>query len=111
VVIGNDNFLGTFVRIGTGITIGDKNFIAAGVNLSLGTKLRDCRESSSSFGEYINVRDLNENFNGLAIAPNNAVREFNGVSLVPGEYILFDNASEFMARFEGDSRIKADTKP
>jgi hypothetical protein len=53
------------------------------------------------------VQELNGAFNSLAIAPNNAVRLFNEVSLVPGEYILFENNEEFMARFEGDDRIKA----
>ena len=107
VVIGNDNFIGSFARIGTGITIGDKNFIASGVNLSLGTKLRDCRESSSTKGDYVTVRDFTSPLSNLAIAPNNATREFQGVSLLPGEYILFENSDEFMARFEGDTRIKA----
>mgnify|MGYP000107534351 CR=1 FL=1 len=109
VTIGDDNFFGTFARIGTGIAIGNKNFIAAGVNLSLGTKLKDCREGSSTKGEYINVRDLNGAFDQLAIAPNNAIRDFFGVSLVPGEYILFENTEDFMSRFEGDTRIKSST--
>ncbi len=107
VVIGNENFVGSFARIGTGITVGDKNFIGAGVNISKGTKLRDCRQSSASRGAYINVQELNGSFNGLVIAPNNAVRSFNDVNLVPGEYILFENTPDFMARFEGDDRIKA----
>lgn len=107
VYIGDENFIGTFARIGTGIIVGNKNFIGAGVNISKGTKLKDCRDGSSSKGDYVNVQDLNGAFNGLAIAPNNAVREFNGVKLVPGEYILFENGEEFMRRFEGDERIKA----
>lgn len=106
VYVGDENFIGSFARIGTGIVVGNKNFIAAGVNISKGTKLKDCRDGAASKGEYINVQDLNGLFNNLAIAPNNAVREFNSVKLVPGEYILFDNSEEFMRRFEGDDRIK-----
>lgn len=107
VVIGDENFIGSFARIGTGITLGNKNFIGAGVNISKGTKLKDCRQGSSSKGAYINVQELNGAFNDLVIAPNNAVRAFNEVNLTPGEYILFENTPEFMARFEGDDRIKA----
>lgn len=106
VFIGDENFLGTFVRVGTGIVVGNKNFIAAGVNLSKGTKVRDCRERSATRGEYLNVQELNGSFNDLVIAPNNAARDFNGVAIVPGEYILFENSEEFMKRFEGDDRIK-----
>lgn len=106
VYVGDENFIGSFARIGTGIVVGNKNFIAAGVNISKGTKLKDCREGSASKGDYVNVQDLNGSFNSLAIAPNNAVREFNAVKLVPGEYILFENSEEFMRRFEGDDRIK-----
>jgi len=106
VIIGGDNFFGTFVRIGTGIRIGNRNFIGAGVNLSLGTKLRDCRSQSLTRGEYVTVREINERFDELAITPNNAARDFEGVALVPGEYVLFENTAEFMARFEGDSRIR-----
>jgi hypothetical protein len=76
------------------------------VNLSKGTKIKDCRENAASRGDYINVQDLNGSFNRLALAPNNAVREFNSVKLLPGEYILFDNNEEFIRRFEGDDRIK-----
>lgn len=105
VEIGDENFIGTFARIGTGIRLGQKNFIASGVNLSLGTKLRDCRDSSAR-GQYITLRDLGEVSN-LCITPNNATRNFNDVDLVPGEYALFENSPEFMARFEGDKRIAA----
>jgi tetrahydrodipicolinate N-succinyltransferase len=107
VLIGDENFIGSFARIGTGITLGNRNFIGAGVNISKGTKLKDCRDGSPSKGSYLNVQELNGAFNNLAIAPNNAVRVFNEISLVPGEYILFENSEEFMARFEGDDRIKA----
>ncbi|MFM1847024.1 MAG: 2,3,4,5-tetrahydropyridine-2,6-dicarboxylate N-succinyltransferase [Pseudomonadota bacterium] len=107
VVIGDENFLGTFVRIGTGIRVGDNNFIGAGVNLSLGTKLRDCRADSLTRGEYIAVRDINAAFSRLSVTPNNAARDFEGVALLPGEYVLFENTPDFMARFDGDSRIKA----
>jgi tetrahydrodipicolinate N-succinyltransferase len=106
VYVGDENFIGSFARIGTGIVVGNKNFIAAGVNLSKGTKIKDCRENAASRGDYINVQDLNGSFNRLALAPNNAVREFNSVKLLPGEYILFDNNEEFIRRFEGDDRIK-----
>ncbi len=106
VYIGDENFVGSFARIGTGITIGNKNFIASGVNLSLGTKIRDCREGSSTHGDYVTPRELNEDFNSLAIVPNNAIREFNKVPLVPGEYAVFANTEDFMKRFEGDTRIK-----
>jgi len=107
VTIGNENFIGSFARIGTGIRLGDRNFIASGVNISLGTKIRDCRENSRFKGEYVIPANLNSDFNALAIAPNNAEREFHGVMIRPGEYILFENTDEFMARFEGDSRIKS----
>lgn len=107
VYIGDDNFIGSFARIGTGLVLGNKNFIGAGVNLSKGTKIKDCRDESATKGGYISVQELNGSFNGIVIAPNNAVRSFNGVNLVPGEYILFNNTEEFMARFEGDDRIKA----
>jgi len=107
VIIGDDNFIGSFARIGTGITIGNKNFIGAGVNLSKGTKLKDCREKSPTKGAYVNAQDLNGAFEQLALAPNNAEREFSGVRILPGEYIVFDNSEEFMKRFEGDDRIKA----
>ncbi len=107
VSIGDENFLGSFVRIGTGISIGTKNFIGSGVNISLGTKLRDCRENSKSRGEYITPRDLLGSFNELAIMPNNAVRDLNSVQVLPGEYILLANGPDFMSRFEGDSRILA----
>lgn len=106
VIIGDENFFGTFVRIGTGIRVGNRNFIGAGVNLSLGTKLKDCRGDSPTRGEYITVREINDRFNDLAITPNNAVRSFEGVELVPGEYVLFANSPDFMARFEGDIRIR-----
>lgn len=106
VIIGDDNFLGSFVRVGTGIVIGSKNVLGAGVNISLGTKLRDCREASSTRGDYVACRDLVGSLNGLVIAPNNATREFQGVNIMPGEYILFENSEEFMSRFEGDARIK-----
>jgi acetyltransferase-like isoleucine patch superfamily enzyme len=106
VVIGDENFLGSFVRIGTGIRIGNKNFIGAGVNLSLGTKLKDCRSESSTRGEYVTVREINERFDALAITPNNAVRDFEGVGLLPGEYVIFENTPDFMGRFEGDVRIR-----
>jgi len=109
VSVGNENFLGTFVRIGTGMHLGDQNFIGSGVNLSLGTKIRDCRESSGSKGQYLTCRELNKNFNQLAILPNNAKREFNGVELLPGEIILIENTEEFKARFDGDKRIQADS--
>jgi tetrahydrodipicolinate N-succinyltransferase len=107
VLIGDENFIGSFARIGTGITVGNKNFIGAGVNLSKGTKLKDCREKSDSRGSYVNAQDLNGAFDSLALAPNNADREFQGVRILPGEYIVFDNSEEFMKRFEGDDRIKA----
>ncbi len=107
VYVGDENFIGSFARIGTGIMVGNKNFIGAGVNLSKGTKIKDCREKSSTKGQYLHAQDLNGAFNDLALAPNNAAREFNGVSLLPGEYILFENSEEFMRRFEGDDRIKA----
>jgi 2,3,4,5-tetrahydropyridine-2-carboxylate N-succinyltransferase len=107
VYIGDENFIGSFARIGTGLIVGNKNFIGAGVNLSKGTKLKDCREGSATRGDYVNVQELNGNFNNLAIAPNNALRDFNGVKLAPGEFILFENSEEFMRRFEGDDRIKA----
>lgn len=106
VVIGDENFFGTFARIGTGMRVGNANFIGAGVNLSLGTKLKDCRIESPTRGEYVSVRDINDHFNALAIIPNNAVRDFEGVALVPGEYVLFANSADFMARFEGDLRIR-----
>ncbi len=106
VVIGDENFLGTFVRIGTGIRVGCRNFIGAGVNLSLGTKLKDCRSNSPTRGEYVTARDLLGHFDDIAITPNNAVREFEGIGLVPGEYVLFANSTDFMARFEGDTRIR-----
>ncbi|MBN8550295.1 MAG: hypothetical protein J0M12_13340 [Deltaproteobacteria bacterium] len=106
VYVGDENFIGSFARIGTGIVVGNKNFIAAGVNISKGTKLKDCRENAATKGEYVNVQDLNGSFNNLAIAPNNAVRDFNSVKLLPGEYILFENTEDFMRRFEGDERIK-----
>jgi tetrahydrodipicolinate N-succinyltransferase len=106
VMIGDANFIGTFARIGTGITLKDNNFIASGVNLSLGTRLKDCRNESSHKGQYVAVKEI-EDFSGLAIAPNNAVRNFNGVELLPGEYSLFENTEEFMSRFQGDDRIRA----
>ena len=107
VYVGDENFIGSFARIGTGIIVGSRNFIGAGVNLSKGTKLKDCRETSPTRGQYLNAQDLNGSFNDMALAPNNAARDFNGVSLLPGEYILFENSEEFMRRFEGDDRIKA----
>jgi acetyltransferase-like isoleucine patch superfamily enzyme len=107
VTIGDDNFFGTFVRIGTGIRIGSGNFIGAGVALSAGTKLKDCRPNGATTGEYVAVRELNGQFNSLAIVPNNAVRILEGVRLRPGEYVLLENTSDFMARFEGDTRIRS----
>jgi len=106
VMIGNRNFLGSFVRIGTGIVLGDDNFIGSGVNLSLGTKLKDIRAK----GEYLSVSDITP-LSKLAILPNNAKREVEGVEVLPGEYILMDNKEEFRARFEGDSRIKGVNVP
>lgn len=106
VTIGDDNFLGTFVRVGTGIRIGSRNFVGAGVALSLGTKLKDCRPNRPTTGDYVAVRDLNGCFDSIAIVPNNAVRTVDGVGLVPGEYVLFENTPDFMARFEGDNRIR-----
>lgn len=106
VFIGNENFLGSFARIGTGLVVGDNNFISAGVNISLGTKIKDCRNDSPTKGQYVCARDFNGQFNNLALTPNNAVRNFNDVDLLPGEYIVFENTPEFMSRFEGDSRIK-----
>ncbi len=106
VVIGNSNFIGSFSRIGAGIIVGDNNFIGSGVNISLGTKLKDCRSSASAKGEYCTPRDLNAQFNNLCIVPNNAKRTFQSVELLPGEYALFENTEEFMGRFEGDQRIR-----
>lgn len=105
VIIGDENFLGSFVRIGTGIEIGNRNFFGSGVNLSLGTKIKDCRDSSPLKGSYVTPENLIGELNSLVVAPNNAARTFAGVALVPGEYILFENTEEFMSRFERDSRI------
>ena len=107
VQIADENFIGTFARVGTGIIIGNKNFIGASVNIALGTKLRDCREDSKTHTKYISVKELNGVFNNLAIMPNNATRDFNGVTVLPGEYLLFHNTEDFMDRFNGDSRIRA----
>lgn len=101
VLIGNRNFLGSFVRIGTGIVLGDDNFIGSVVNISLGTKLKDLRNN----GEYVSVSEICPLFN-LAILPNNAKRLVDGIEVLPGEYILMENKEEFKIRFEGDSRIK-----
>ncbi|MBX7137386.1 MAG: hypothetical protein K1X83_05330 [Oligoflexia bacterium] len=107
VIIGDHNFLGSFVRIGTGIVMGNHNFIGSGVNVSLGTKIRDCRAASSTRGGYVTFHDLNRKFDHAVLMLNNAVRTFEGVEVLPGEYLLFENSEGFMARFEADPRIKA----
>ena len=103
VIIGNKNFLGSFVRIGTGIELQEDNFIGSGVNISLGTKLRDCRAGATS--NYVSVSELLPMKN-LAILPNNAERVFQGNDVLPGEYLLVENTAEFIARFDGDERIR-----
>ena len=106
VEIRDDNFLGTYVRIGTGIKVGDKNFFGSGVNLSLGTPLKDCRESSTTKGQYQTVRELGDWFSNLVILPSNSAREVNGIPTMPGEYILQENTEAFRARFTADLRIR-----
>lgn len=101
VVIGSKNFLGSFVRVGTGIVLGDGNFIGSGVNISLGTKLKDLR----SGGEYVSVSELGP-LNNLCLLPNNAKRTIDNIEVLPGEYLLMENKEDFRARFEGDSRIR-----
>ncbi len=106
VIIGDNNFLGSFVRMGTGITVGNENFFASGVNLSQGTKLKDCREKSSTRGDYVTVLNAGKSFDKFAILTNTATRKVNGVEVLPGEYILVENTPDFMKRFEGDIRIR-----
>lgn len=103
VIIGNKNFLGSFVRVGTGIELEENNFLGSGVNISLGTKLRDCRAGAKI--DYVSVTELLPMKN-LAILPNNAKRNYQGKEVLPGEYLLVENTPEFISRFDGDERIK-----
>ena len=100
--IGDRNYLGTFSRIAKGIAIGNNNYIGSGVVLGPATKVKDCRAHSATKGDYIAAKSLITSFNNMAIARNSAQRLFNGVDVLPGEFVIFDNVSECIARFRGD---------
>lgn len=102
VAIGSDNLFGSYVHIGSGIKMGDGNCIGCNVHLIVPTKFKDCRAHSPTKGDYLTVDSLGEAFSGLFIARNTAQRLFNGVDVLPGEKVLFDNTPECVRRFEGD---------
>jgi tetrahydrodipicolinate N-succinyltransferase len=100
VVIGNDNFFGIRCRIGTGLDIGNNNFWASGVSISVGTPLRDLREGSKNYGQYIEAKNVLQKANDLMIIGNNAVRYYNGIKVYSGEYLLFVNTKDNQLRFK-----------
>ena len=104
--IGSCNSIGSYSQIGAGMKIGDENYIGPGVALNTATKVKDCRARSLTKGDYLSGETVSLFFNRLAIARNSAERLFNGVDVLPGEYVLFDNVPECMSRFEGDGTSK-----
>lgn len=100
--IGNNNYLGAFTRIGRGITLGNGCYIGSGVVLGISTRVKDCRVRSLTKGDYISGDVVYQNLSSVAIARNSDQRLFNGVDVLPGEYVLFDNSPECMDRFKGD---------
>jgi tetrahydrodipicolinate N-succinyltransferase len=102
VIIGDDNFFGTNCRIGTGLVIGNKNFWGSGVDLSIGTPIRDLREGNQNFGNYVKTGNPNsiQGQDETMVILNRAYRTVSGIQTFPGEYLLFKNSPENQARFD-----------
>lgn len=100
--IGSGNYIGPYSHLGAGVSIGADNHIGPGVVLTEFAKIKDCRARSLTKGEYLSGETLSLFFNSLAVTRNGAERMFNGVDVLPGEYVLFDNVPECMSRFNGD---------
>ena len=102
VVIGDDNFFGTRARVGTGLVIGDRNFWGSGVDISLGTPLKDLRKGSPTYGKYVKagydggIQGENETM----VTVNRSKRRIGNIHVYPGEYLLNFNSEENQARFE-----------
>jgi acetyltransferase-like isoleucine patch superfamily enzyme len=109
VVVGDDNFFGTRARVGTGLIIGNKNFWGSGVDVSMGTKLKDVREGSQTIGQYVNA-GTPEGIQGAdktMITTNSAVRTVNGIEVLPGEFLLNLNTEENQTRFGRNDDLNA----
>ena len=131
VEIGDDNFIGSNCRIGTGLKIGNKNLWGSGVDLSIGTPIRDMREDSDTFGEYVKAGDEQSGIQGkdqLMIILNKSVAviadgkvhshvhditEFRNesdkykteITVFPGEYLLYNNTEEMEKRFKRNDSL------
>ena len=101
VIVGDDNFFGTRCRIGTGLVIGNKNFWGSGVDVSVGTPLKDLRENSSTYGEYVKAGSSKgiQSADNCMLTFNNSYRKINGVQVYPGEILLNWNNEKNQARF------------
>lgn len=115
VVVGDDNFFGTRARVGTGLIIGNKNFWAAGVDVSKGVKLRDLRKDSNTYGRYVTA-GTPEGIQGqdeTMLYVNRVIRlvdeqdENSGVLAYPGEIILVNNTEDNQARFGRNDDLTA----
>jgi tetrahydrodipicolinate N-succinyltransferase len=109
VVVGDDNFFGTRARVGTGLVIGNENFWGSGVDVSMGTKLKDVRKGSSTIGQYVNAGTPEgiQGANKTMITTNSAVRTVNGIDVLPGEFLLNLNTEENQARFGRNDDLNA----
>ena len=107
VIVGNNNFFGSNSRIGTGIIVGDKCFWGSGVDISLGKPLRDFRQNSETFGQYVKAGDSNgiQSKDSLMITINSSVRQYHEMTIYPGEYLLHDNSEENQKRFENNDDL------
>jgi len=114
VVVGNDNFFGTRCRVGTGLVIGDSNFWGSGVDVSKGVKLRDMREDSKTFGQYV-YAGTPEGIQGqdkTMLYVNRMVSYIGGdpergILAFPGEIVLIHNTKENQERFERNDDLNA----
>lgn len=104
--VGDNNYIGAYTQIGAGIAVGSDNYIGPRLHLYRPTKVKDCRARSLTKGDYLSAETISLFFNNLAVVRNSAQRLFNGVDVLPGEYVLFDNVPDCMSRFEGDGTSK-----
>lgn len=96
VVVGNDNFFETRVRIGTGLVIGDKNFFGSGVDISMGTPLKDIRKGYPNYGKYVMAgsKEGIQRADMMMVTLNRSHRRIGNFSVYPGEYLLNNNNEE-----------------
>ncbi len=105
--VGDNNYIGAYTQIGAGIDVGSNNYIGPRVHLYRPTKVKDCRARSLTKGDYLSAETIGLFFNNITIVRNSAQRLFNGVDVLPGEYVLFENVPDCMSRFEGDGTSKS----